>query len=144
MSLSRTSCGCSAHDGDRDADHERGGVQPSRSFVSLLLPNVHQKCTSVPGGSPHGAGSGNKHGERTMATLSQDVVVGQLLAVLREALDGPAQFAYFADEGLSRTLAGISAADASRSVGGSSIAAHVHHVVFGFAASAAWIRGDRS
>src|SRR3954451_16191867 len=79
-----------------------------------------------------------------MATLSQDVVVGQLLAALREALDGPAQFAYFADEGLSRTLAGISAADASRSVGGSSIAAHLHHLVFSSAASAAWIRSDRT
>jgi hypothetical protein len=29
-------------------------------------------------------------------------------------------------------------------VGGSSIAAHVHHVVFSLEASTAWIRGDRS
>jgi hypothetical protein len=79
-----------------------------------------------------------------VATLSQDVVIGQLLSVLVEALDGPGQWAYFADDGLTGTLITISAADASRPVAGSSIAAHVHHVVFALAASAAWIRGDRS
>src|SRR5262245_22521715 len=83
-----------------------------------------------------------------MADVSADVVIGQLVAVLREAFEGPERWSYFtdhgADAGLLGTLFKLSAADASRPEGGSSIAAHAHHVAFGLAASAAWIRGDRS
>jgi hypothetical protein len=68
-----------------------------------------------------------------MAGISMDVVIGQLVGVLREGF-----------EGLLGTLARLTAAEASRPVGGSSVAAHAHHVVFGLAASAAWVRGDRS
>lgn len=84
-----------------------------------------------------------------MATVSMDVAIGQVLAVLREAFEGSAEpWSYFtdgpADTALLGTLAKLSAAQASRPVGGTSIAAHAHHVTFGLGASAAWIRGDRS
>lgn len=78
-----------------------------------------------------------------------DVVIGQLVDVLREAFEGPPErWSYFtdtgADGGLLGTLAKLTAPEASRLWGGTSIAAHVHHVTFGLAASSAWIRGDRS
>jgi hypothetical protein len=72
--------------------------------------------------------------------------VGQLLAVLHEALDGsPHPWSYFTDgpdAGLLRTLDTVSAADASRRVGGTSVAAHAHHVIFGLDAATAFICGD--
>lgn len=77
-------------------------------------------------------------------------VLEQLLAVLREAFDGPAdpRWSYFTTNapgaGLLGTLEGVDAALASRPVGGTSVAAHVHHEVFALEATAAWIRGDRS
>ena len=78
-----------------------------------------------------------------------DVVLGQVLGVLAEAFDGPQQsWSYFTDSGkdsgLLGTLQRMSAADASRVLGRTSVAAHVHHVIFGLAASAAWIEGDRT
>src|SRR5438105_1651917 len=83
-----------------------------------------------------------------MAEVSSEAVLGQLLAVLREAFEGAQQWSYFTDHGpeagLFGTLAGLSAAEAARPVGGTSVAAHVHHVAFSLAASAAWIRGDHS
>jgi hypothetical protein len=84
-----------------------------------------------------------------MTEITMDVVIQQLLAVLHEGFEGPpGPWSYFTDNrpeaGLFGTLATLSAADASRPVGGSSIAAHVNHVVFGLEASAAWIRGDRT
>lgn len=83
-----------------------------------------------------------------MAGVSAEVVIGQLVGVLREAFEGPQRWSYFTDPGpeagLLGTLAKLSAADASRPVGGTSVAAHVHHVVFGLSASSAWIRGDRA
>lgn len=84
-----------------------------------------------------------------MAAISVDVIIGQLLAVLREAFEGSTQpWSYFtdgpADAALLGTLAKLTAAQASQPIGGSSIAAHVHHVRFGLGASAAWIDGDRS
>lgn len=83
-----------------------------------------------------------------MADLSRDVVIGQLLAVLREAFEGAERWSYFTNHGpegaLFGTLARLSAAEASRTVGGTSIAAHAHHVAFGLNASSAWIRGDRT
>jgi hypothetical protein len=84
-----------------------------------------------------------------MPDLSASVVVGQLVGVLREAFEGPAQgWGYFTDQGpeagLLGTLERLSAADASRPVGGSSVAAHAQHVAFGLAVSSAWIRGDNT
>lgn len=84
-----------------------------------------------------------------MAILAAQVLE-QLLAVLREAFEGPAdpRWSYFTDNapatGLFGTLEGVDAALASRPVGGTSVAAHVHHETFALEATAAWIRGDRS
>jgi hypothetical protein len=84
-----------------------------------------------------------------MAALTLDQVTEQLIAILHEAFEGPPNpWSYFTDHGpeaaLFGTLARLSAAAASRPVAGASVAAHVHHLVFALAASAAWIRGDRS
>ena len=84
-----------------------------------------------------------------MPTISTDGVIKQLLAVLAEAFDGPAQeWSYFtdhgADSGLLGTLAGLTAADASHIWSGSTIAAHANHLRFALASSAAWIAGDRT
>jgi hypothetical protein len=72
-----------------------------------------------------------------------------MLAVLLEAFAGPPEaWSYFVDNdpsaGYSGTLAKVSAADASRLIGGSTIAAHVDHMIFALEASSAWIRNDRS
>ena len=83
-----------------------------------------------------------------MVDISIEVVREQLLGVLREAFEGPAQWSYFADPGpeggLFGTLARLSAIEASRPIGKTSIAAHVHHVVFSLESSSAWMHGDRS
>jgi hypothetical protein len=84
-----------------------------------------------------------------MADIPSDVVLGQVLAVLREAFEGSAEkWSYFLDSGpeagLLSMLSGLSAAEASRPIAGTSIAAHVHHVVFGLGASAAWIQGEHT
>jgi hypothetical protein len=76
-------------------------------------------------------------------------VVGQLVAVLQEALEGPKEvWSYFTDNhpdaGFLGTLSGLGAMDASRPVAGTSIAAHVAHVVFGMDVVRDWIRGDRT
>ena len=81
-----------------------------------------------------------------MTAIPTDVVIQQLLAVLAEAFNGPAQkWSYFTDHGaesgLFGTLACSTAADASRVWSGSTIAAHANHVRFALAASAAWIAG---
>lgn len=73
----------------------------------------------------------------------------QLLAVLREGWEGPAgAWSYFLDRGpdagLRNTLAKVSASDASREIGGNSIAAHAGHVLFSFDAFGAFIAGDRT
>lgn len=83
-----------------------------------------------------------------MAEISMDAVIEQLLGVLDEAFAGPPEaWSYFTDNspdaGLLGTLATLSAAEASRPWGGTTIAAHVNHILFGLAASSAWIRGDR-
>lgn len=74
----------------------------------------------------------------------------QLLAVLREGWEGPDPahgFTYFLDRGpeagLRETLARLSADEASRDVGGNSVAAHAHHLLFSFEAFGAFIGGDR-
>lgn len=73
----------------------------------------------------------------------------QLLAVLAEGYEGPRHsITYFLDSGpdagLRNTLAGLSAADASREIGGNSVAAHAHHILFSFEAFRAFIEGDRN
>lgn len=84
-----------------------------------------------------------------MPELSVREAIEQLLAVLREAFEGPSgSWSYFTDSGaesgLFGTLEKLDAAEASRASGGTSIAAHAHHVGFALAASAASLRGDRS
>jgi len=84
-----------------------------------------------------------------MPEMPGNVFIGQLLAVLREALEGPPEpWSYFTDNspdaGLFGTLAPLSAAQASRPVGGTSVAAHAHHTAWAMEATSAWIRGDRS
>ena len=83
-----------------------------------------------------------------MAELASSVLVEQLSSVLREAVEGPSgPWTHFIDKqpdaGLFGALAGVNAADASRPVGGSTIAAHVHHVAFGMDVTAAAVHGDR-
>ena len=71
----------------------------------------------------------------------------QILAVLREGWDGPKPGAGYyldADAGLRTTLAGLTAERASKAVGGNSIAAHAHHILFSFEAFKAFITGDKS
>jgi len=83
-----------------------------------------------------------------MSSVTIDTVIAQVLAVLREGCEGPPEkWSYFTDNtpdaGLFGTLAGCDAALASRAVGGTSIAANVHHTAFAMDASAGWIRGER-
>ena len=73
----------------------------------------------------------------------------QLLAVLAEGYEGPRHaLTYFLDSGpeagLRSTLARLSAADASTEIGGNSVAAHAHHILFSFGAFRAFIEGDRN
>jgi len=84
-----------------------------------------------------------------MSDISGNDAVVLIQAVLGEALEGPKQdWSYFTDSGsqsgLFGTLDELSAADASRPTGGTSIVAHAHHASFALDASAAWISGDRS
>jgi len=76
-------------------------------------------------------------------------VISQLSAVLREGLEGPQErWSYFTDtgkgSGLLATISSLSADQASRVLGGTSVAAHVAHIVFSLDASARWIEGDRT
>lgn len=84
-----------------------------------------------------------------MSEVSIATVQEQLLAVLREAFDGPAQaWSYFTDNhpeaGTFGTLGSKTAREVSAITGGTSIAAHIHHATFALDASAAWIKGDRA
>jgi len=84
-----------------------------------------------------------------MAGLSPQIVIAQLLAVWRETFEGPAAaWSYFTDPGreggLFGTLEQLPAATASRVTGQTSIAAHVHHLIFSLEVSAAAIQGDRA
>jgi hypothetical protein len=84
-----------------------------------------------------------------MTAMSIEVVTRQMLAVLAEAFDGPAQeWSYFTDRGaeagLLGTLARVTAADASQAWNGSTIAAHANHLRFALAGSGDWIAGDRA
>lgn len=80
-----------------------------------------------------------------MTEISRGTILEQLMAVLREAYEGPAQeWSYFTDSkpntGLFGTLAGVSAMTASTPVTGTSVAAHVYHMNFAMDAAVAWIR----
>jgi hypothetical protein len=81
--------------------------------------------------------------------LAGSAVIRQLLNVLQEAVEGSSgPWSYFIDNrpdaGVFGALAPLSAAEASRAVGGTSIAAHAHHVAFAMEASAASIEGDQT
>jgi hypothetical protein len=81
--------------------------------------------------------------------LANDQITTQLTGILREGCEGPPNpWSYFTDSGPQAGLTGclepLSAEDASRLLLGSSIASHLHHLIFGMNASAAWIRGDHS
>jgi hypothetical protein len=84
-----------------------------------------------------------------MPEIRAAAIVGRLHALLREALEAPqVQATYFVDNrpgaGLFGAIEGLSAAEASRPIAGTSIASHVHHVCFALSDSSAWIQGDRS
>jgi len=83
-----------------------------------------------------------------MAEITINDVIGQLLAVLRESFEGPQQTGYYTDEGpdgaLFGTLGKLNTEQASRSLGGTSIAAHVYHTTFGLEDFAARISGDHT
>ena len=84
-----------------------------------------------------------------MTNTSMDMVIGQLLSVLDEGFEGPQNpWSYFSDKGeeagLSATIAKLSPSEASRPLGGTTISAHVYHVIFALSASSAWIKGERA
>lgn len=96
-----------------------------------------------------------------MGTLSMKDVLDRLLFVFKEALEGNDPANFFLDNGsrfsLLGTLRGLNSARASQPSGGkseiygatatgpkqASIAAHVHHVVFGQEMLVGWIQGER-
>jgi hypothetical protein len=78
-----------------------------------------------------------------------ETAIDQILEVLKEAFEGPSEGgSWFLDNdpnaGWFGTMNRITAEDASRPIGGSTIAAHAFHIFFSLEASSAWIRGDRS
>jgi hypothetical protein len=87
----------------------------------------------------------NPFPEGNMAEPSRGFVVEQLIAVLNEAFDGGGTYFTDAgpDAGLVGTLAKLTAEEASREIGGNTIAGQAHHILFGLGASARWVRGDR-
>jgi len=69
----------------------------------------------------------------------------QLLAVLREGFEGPADDVTFyldSNAGLRSTLASLTPEEASRNFAGNSVAAHAHHLLFSFAAFGDFIAGE--
>jgi hypothetical protein len=84
-----------------------------------------------------------------MPDIDAKAAVQHLLTVLREAGEGPSgPSTYFIDRkpdaGLLGALGAISAEEASRVWGDTSIAAHAHHIAFAMADSAAIIEGNRT
>jgi hypothetical protein len=84
-----------------------------------------------------------------VAGIEANAAVQQLLSVLREAVEGQSgTWTYFIDKRPDAALLGalrtISADEASRVWGDTSIAAHTHHAAFAMAASAAAIEGDET
>jgi len=83
-----------------------------------------------------------------MTQLTSGAILEQLKTLLHEAFEGaPGPWSYFLDQGpehgLFGTLATVSAAEASREVAGSSVAAQVYHLAFSVLAAAGWLRGER-
>ena len=84
-----------------------------------------------------------------MRSVDAEMVVQQLIDVLREALEGPREqrWSYFTDNnpeaGFLGTLRALSAEQASQVIGTASVASHVYHTIFGMEVSAAWITGNR-
>jgi hypothetical protein len=86
--------------------------------------------------------------------MTSDGVTSQLLAVLKETIEGPGDHgSYFIDKGtgllqtletLSLSQRGLERAFASAAPGRPSIAAHVKHTSFHMNAICAWPRGDQS
>jgi hypothetical protein len=84
-----------------------------------------------------------------MSTITAQDAIEQILAVLEEAFENPTKpWTYFTDKdprsGLFGLIDSLDADEASRTLGGTSIAAHVFHVVFSLEATTTWIRGDRT
>jgi hypothetical protein len=84
-----------------------------------------------------------------VAGIEANAAVRQLLSVLREAVEGQSgTWTYFIDKRPDAALLGalqaISAEEASRVLGDTSIAAHAHHAAFAMAASAAAIEADET
>ena len=84
----------------------------------------------------------------TTTAVNLDTVVDHLLAALKEGLDGPGKWGFFSDSGpeagLAATLKALSASEASRVTGGTSIAGHAHHLVFSLNATVLYMNGDRT
>jgi hypothetical protein len=72
--------------------------------------------------------------------------MNHLLTVLRETWEGPERLPCYLDRnaGLRDTLGTLSAAEASRGEGRTTIAAHAFHILFGLEAFGAPVRGDDS
>jgi hypothetical protein len=79
--------------------------------------------------------------ERTAGSL----LTAALTALLGELLDGPPDYAFVlnpGDEGLLKSLARLSASEASARPGGrSSVASHVHHLQYGLGLMNEWVQG---
>jgi hypothetical protein len=83
-----------------------------------------------------------------MSKVTLDTVLDHLLAALKEGLDGPGKWGFFSDSGpeagLAKTLESLSASEASRVTGGTSIAAHAYHLVFSLNATVLYMNGDKT
>ncbi|MDM7914874.1 MAG: hypothetical protein QUU85_06330 [Candidatus Eisenbacteria bacterium] len=84
-----------------------------------------------------------------MPEITMQTAIQQIFALLSECFEGPqGQGSWFLDNdpkaGWFGTLENVSAEQASRVIGGSTIAAHAHHMLFSLEASAAWIRQERT
>ena len=83
-----------------------------------------------------------------MSKVTLDTVLDHLLAALKEGIDGPGKWGFFSDSGpdagLAATLKALSASEASRVTGGTSVAAHAYHLVFSLGATVAYMNGDRT
>lgn len=84
-----------------------------------------------------------------MAEIPLATALQQVLAVLREAYEGPAHdWSYFTDTkpntGMFGTLSAVTPVTASTPVAGTSVAAHVYHINFAMEAAVAWIHGERT
>jgi hypothetical protein len=83
-----------------------------------------------------------------MSKVTLDTVIDHLLTALKEGLDGPGKLGFFSDAGpeagLAKTLESLSASEASRVTGGTSIASHAYHLVFSLNATVLYMGGDKT